>query len=292
MGRDSVRTIRTDARQRIDVAALDAALAQDRRAGVVPVAVVAIAGTTNTGAVDPIADVLEVARRHRVWVHVDGAYGLVAVTDPALRPLFTGAAEAHSVIVDPHKWLATGVGVGATYVRHPGVLARAFVEGEADYLEGSFSTSADSLASQFDAMGGPWADLGVELSAPSRGALVWAVLREIGVAGVRQRVARHCGYARHLAALVSEHPRLELLAEPQLSVCCFRYHPPATAHDLDLLNARILERLRRETPHVPSSTVVGGRLAIRPCYVNPRTTLADVEALADAVVRLGDAETA
>ncbi|HLZ38669.1 MAG TPA: aminotransferase class V-fold PLP-dependent enzyme [Mycobacteriales bacterium] len=292
MGRESFRPVPIDRRQRIDVAALDAALTEDRRAGVVPVAVVAAAGTTNTGAVDPIADVLEVARRHRAWVHVDGAYGLVAAAHPALRALFEGVAEADSVVVDPHKWLATGVGVGAAYVRHPGVLMRAFVEGEADYLEGSFSSTADSLASQFDAMGGPWADLGVELSAPSRGALVWAVLREIGVAGVRRRVARHCAYARHLAGLVADHPRLELLAEPQLSVCCFRYRPATVGEDLDLLNARILERLRRETPHVPSSTVVDGRFAIRPCYVNPRTSPADVDALADAVVRLGDEETA
>jgi aromatic-L-amino-acid decarboxylase len=292
LGRAGVREVPVDSRQRVDVAALDAALAEDARAGVVPVAVVAIAGTTDTGAIDPIADVLDVARRHGAWAHVDGAYGLPAAVEPSVAPLLAPVADADSAIVDPHKWLATGVGVGATYVRQPGLLTRAFAEGAASYLEGSFSLDLDGMSSQFDAMGGPWADMSVELSSPPRGALVWAVLREIGVAGLRARIARHLGYAQHVTARAAAHPRLEALTEPQLSVACLRYLPADGAVDANMLNARVLERLRRETDYAPTSTVVGGRLAIRPCYINPRTTLTDVDGLVDAVVRLGDDETA
>lgn len=291
LGRAGVREVPVDTRQRVDVAALDAALADDARAGVVPVAVVAIAGTTNTGAIDPIADVVDVARRYGAWVHVDGAYGLPAAIEPSVAPLLAPVADADSAIVDPHKWLATGVGVGATYVRHPGVLTRAFAEGAASYLEGSFSLDLAGMSSQFDAMGGPWADMSVELSAPPRGALVWAVLREIGVDGLRTRVARHLGYARHVTARARAHPRLEALIDPQLSVACLRYRPVDGAVDVDALNARLLERLRRESDYAPTSTVVDGRLAIRPCYINPRTTLVNVDGLVDAVVRLGDEET-
>ncbi len=293
LGRDAVREIPTDSRQRIDVRALDAALTEDAAEGVVPLAVVGIAGTTNTGAIDPLDDVVEVARRHGAWVHVDGAYGLLAAADPDVRPLMSAVADADSAIVDPHKWLATGVGVAATYVRHDGVLTRAFAEGDAAYLEGSFSLDLSGVASQFDSMGTPWADMGVELSAPPRGVHVWAVLREIGLDGLRARIARDNGYAREVTRLATEHPRLEALTLPDLSVACFRYRPQRGVGDgLDALTGRLLQRLRRETRFAPSSTVVGGALAIRPCYINPRTTLDDVRGLVDAVVGLGDDETA
>ena len=282
LGRSGARQVRCDARQRIDLAALRAALAEDRRAGVVPVAVVGNAGTTDTGAIDPLDELAEIAREYGSWFHVDGAYGLIAVASPRLRPMFAGADGADSMIVDPHKWLTTGVGCAATYVRDAGPLLRAFAQGEATYLEGSFSSDEDDAVVQYDSIGAPYADMGVELSAPSRGVLVWAVLRELGRAGVAARVERHVGFARHVAERVREHPRLELLLEPELSVVCFRY-----AAD-DPVNAEILSRLRRTTRSVPTATVVGGRFAIRPCFINPRTMLADVDAIVDNVIALGD----
>jgi aromatic-L-amino-acid decarboxylase len=119
---------------------------------------------------------------------------------------------------------------------------------------------------------------------------VWAILREIGLRGVIDRVERHVAFARAVADAAESHPRLELLLEPQLSIACFRYVPAdgASEADLDALNARILERLRAETPIAPSSTRVGGRFAIRPCFINPRTTEHEVEGLVAAVVRIGD----
>ena len=282
LGRSATRLIPVDAQQRIDVAALRSALAEDRSAGITPIAVVGIAGTTDTGAVDPLAEVAEVAREYGAWFHVDGAYGLVAAASDVLAPMFSGLEHADSVIVDPHKWLATGLGCAATYVRDAGVLLRAFAQGEAAYLEGAFSSGEEDAVVQFDSLGVPYADMGVELSAPSRGVMVWAVLRELGRAGVAARVERHSGFAQHIAARAREHPRLELLLEPQLSVACFRY-----AAD-DHVNAEILQRLRRTTASIPTSTVVGGRFAIRPCFINPRTELRHVDELVDNVIRIGD----
>lgn len=291
LGRKGVVEIPTDEATRMDLRALDAALERDAREGIVPVAVVANAGSTDTGMVDPILEIVEIAKRHRTWVHVDGAYGLIAKASPAMAPLFDGDAAADSWIVDPHKWLATGTGVGATFVRDGALLTRAFAEGHAAYLEGSFSTSKADRPSQFDEIGGPWADQGVELSAPPRGVLVWAVLREIGRAGVARRVERHVAFARRVIDRAKAEPCLEALLEPDLSVACFRYRPPAGI-DGGELNFRLLERLRRETPFIPTSTVVRGVLAIRPCFINPRTTIREVDGLVDAVVRIGDDLTA
>jgi aromatic-L-amino-acid decarboxylase len=287
MGRRAVAPIPVDDDGRIRLDELEAALAADARDGIVPVAVVAIAGTTDTGSVDRIDEVARIARRFGAWLHVDGAYGLFANASPALAPLFAGVEEADSWIVDPHKWLATGVGIGATFVRDGAVLTRAFAEGDAAYLEGSFHEEVDPNGSQFDGMGGPWADQGVELSAPPRGVAVWAILREIGREGVVARVERHVGFARSLAEAARRHPRLELLMEPQLSVVCYRYAPPPGI-DADEVNRRILDRLRADTSVAPSATSVRGMYAIRPCFINPRTTEREVEELADAVVRIGD----
>ena len=292
LGRQGVAEIPVDADGRIRLDELESAMAEDAREGIVPIATVAIAGTTDTGSVDRIAEVGEIARRNGSWLHVDGAYGLIANASPALAPLFEGVSEADSWIVDPHKWLATGVGVAATFVRDEGVLTRAFAEGNAAYLEGSFHDDDPAAAgSQFDTMAGRWADQSVELSSPPRGVIVWAILREIGRAGVAARVVRHVAFAREVARRARADSRLELLMEPQLSVACFRYVPRPTA-DADAVNRGILDRLRRETGLIPSTTVVDGRLAIRPCFINPRTTEREVVGLVEAVIRFGDELTA
>jgi aromatic-L-amino-acid decarboxylase len=174
-------------------------------------------------------------------------------------------------------------------VRDGGVLTRAFAEGHAAYLEGSFSREADAAVSQSDLMAGQWADQSLELSAPPRGVLVWAVLREIGRAGVAARVEQHMAFARRIAERVRAEPALELLCDAQLSIVCFRYAPPPGV-DGDALTERILARLRRETPYMPSSTVVGGGLAIRPCFINPRTTVTEVDGMVDAILALGAEE--
>jgi aromatic-L-amino-acid decarboxylase len=137
-----------------------------------------------------------------------------------------------------------------------------------------------------DDFGIPYYDYGVELSAPSRGVVVWALLREIGVAGLRERVRRHNDMATAIAQMARSHPRLELLLEPTLSVCCFRYVAPGVA-DLDALNRQLHRRLTRENRNMPSTTVVGGRLALRPCFIGARAGMAQARELVDDVLRLG-----
>ena len=286
IGRRAVQLVPIDSAQRMDPVALDAMLAADIAAGCTPVAVVATAGTTNTGAIDPLRSIGEIARRHGAWFHVDGAYGLPGILDERVAPLYDGLELADSAIVDPHKWLGAPSGIGATFVRDRAVLYRALTQEPADYLQGSFGAD-DDVAMSFDAMGIPYADFGVELTAPPRGVVVWSILREIGVEGLRQRIVEDNDRARRIAELADAHPRLESLTTPTLSIACFRYVAP-DGGDSDELNRHLLRRLRRTTSFLPSSTVLDGAFVIRPCFINVRTVDEDIEAFVEAVVRIGD----
>lgn len=290
LGRSAVRLVPIDDRQRMRPDALEEMMAADRVAGLLPVAVVATAGTTNTGAIDPLAALGDIARSHGVWFHVDGAYGLLGRLDGRVADRFAGLELADSVIVDPHKWLAAPVGVAAAFVRDRTILQRAFAQGRAEYLEGSF-VADDDVHNSMDSMGIPYDDFAVELSAPARGVQVWAIIRELGAAGIREFIVHDNDLARRVTAAAEAHPRLEALTEPELSIACFRYRPPNQSPDgLNDLNERILRRLVRETAFAPSATVVAGSFAIRPCFINRRNTLADVDGMVEAVVRIGDDE--
>lgn len=289
IGRRAVRPIACDDRGRMDVADLRRAIAADREAGILPMAIVANAGTTNTGAIDPLREIAAVAREQGVWLHVDGAYGLPGILDERKAHLYEGLESADSVIVDPHKWLGASIGVAATYVRDRELLRRAFTQEPADYLEGSIEQDeavAPAIEHSMDDFGIPYFDYGVELSAPCRGVVVWALIREIGVAGMRARVRRHNDMATRIADLARQHPNLELLLEPTLSICCFRYVAQGVT-DLDRLNRQLHRRLVRENRNLPSTTQVAGKLALRPCFVGARATLEHADALVADVLRLG-----
>lgn len=284
MGRSAVVTIATDKKGRLCPNALLQAIQADADKGFVSIAVIANAGTTDTGAIDPLREIGEIAAKHQLWFHIDGAYGLPGILDTRIRHLFDGLSLADSVIVDPHKWLGAPVGIGATYVRDRSILNRAFSQGAADYLEGSFYEN--SIQNSMDSMGIPYHDFGVELSAPSRGAVVWALIREIGKLGMQARICRHNDMARLVADLAHKHPSLEVIQEPTLSICCFRYISKGVA-DLNDLNKRIHRRLVQKGQSIPSTTMINGKLVIRPCFVGARTNTLHAKELVDAVLEAG-----
>jgi aromatic-L-amino-acid decarboxylase len=133
----------------------------------------------------------------------------------------------------------------------------------------------------------PYFDYGVELSSPPRGVIVWALLREIGRKGMEQRIKRHNDMATYIARVANENPNLELLLEPTLSICCFRYVAPGIA-DLDSFNRRLHRRLIHENVNMPSTTKVNGKLALRPCFIGARTNQDHARALVRDVLRIGD----
>ena len=289
IGRRAVQAIACDSQGRMRVDALRAAIQKDRDSGVVQMAIVANAGTTNTGAIDPLYEIGEIAKKYGIWFHVDGAYGLPGILDERIRHLYAGLELADSVIVDPHKWLGAAVGVAATFVRDRQLLYRAFTQEPADYLEGAIEQTSDSasrIEHSLDDFGVPYFDFGVELSSPCRGVVVWAMIREIGVEGMTQRMKRHNDMAAYIAKAAKEHPNLELLLEPTLSICCFRYVVPGIA-DLDALNRQLHRRLIRENQNMPSTTQVNGKLALRPCFVGARTKHEHAETLLSDVLRIG-----
>ena len=284
LGRQSVVTIESDRMGRMIPESLEQQLLQDAKSNILAVAVVANAGTTSTGAIDPLQELAVIAKKYALWFHVDGAYGLPGMLDQRVKHLYKGLSQADSVIVDPHKWLGAPVGIGATFVRDRSLLHRAFTQGASDYLEGA-CTVTDAQHSM-DKLGIPYHDFGVELSAPSRGVVVWGLLREIGKQGLTDRICRHNDMARQLAQIVEEDPRLELLQQPTLSICCFRYIDKDT-DDLNLLNSRIHRQLVHNSQNIPSTVVINGKLAIRPCFIGARTTDKQVHDLVEEVLRIG-----
>ncbi|MCO5992284.1 pyridoxal phosphate-dependent decarboxylase family protein [Actinoallomurus rhizosphaericola] len=270
LGRDTVRRFARDDAGRVDLTALDRALAE---AGG-PAVIVANAGDVNTGDFDPIDAMADLAERHGAWLHVDGAFGLFAAVSPRTRHLVGGIDRADSVISDGHKWLNVPYESGFAFVRDPALLGRAFGAWDAPYLPGE---GDEHVNYQF---------LGPDSSRRARALPIWATLRAYGREGHRAMVERHLDLAAHLGRLVEEAPDLELLAPVGLCVVCFRYRRPGVA-DLDALNARLGAELLADGRVFAGTTVYRGMTALRPAIVNWRTTEADVELLVSIVREIG-----
>ena len=284
LGRNSVVTVDSDSSGKMNIDSLATCLQSGRLEKSLPIAVVANAGVTSTGAIDPLRQIGELAKQYNIWFHVDGAYGLPGILDESIRHLYDGLDLADSVIVDPHKWLGAPIGIGATFVKDRVLLSRAFAQGESDYLEGSFTDVKAEYS--MDNFGIPYYDFGVELSAPARGAVVWALIREIGADGLRQRICRQNRMARWLADKAIEHPNLELLLEPTLSICCFRFKAEGI-DDLNEFNRQVYRAIVRKGLCIPSTAMVEGQFAIRPCFIGARTTQKHAEELLADVLEFG-----
>jgi aromatic-L-amino-acid/L-tryptophan decarboxylase len=274
-----LRRVGVDAGRRIDHGALREALAQDRREGLQPFCLVGSAGSTATGAVDRLDALADIAAEDDLWMHVDGAYGALAAAVPACRPLFTGIERADSLALDPHKWLYVPVDCGALLVRDAAASARALGAGADDYVRVLAERETETFAF--------W-DHGLELSRRFRALKVWMTLRAYGTRRIADAIAEDIAMAEHLAALVRDSEDLELLAGPELSICCFRHVAPGVAErDLDAHNERLLDTLQRDGRVYLSNATVDGRLALRACITNFRTTRGDVQRTVDVVRELG-----
>lgn len=293
LGRTHLRVVGLDAERRADLAQLRTLIAEDLAAGRTPVAIVGNAGDVNMGIIDPLPQMAEIAREHDIWFHVDGAYGGFGMLDERVEAAYGDRATYDSFAVDPHKWLAAPVGTGFAVCRDGELLSRAFT-----IEPGHYDRERRGAVDDGGDVDTPWAsiglgtpDWGVDFSTPARGMAVWAVLKEIGAEGMRERVRRHNDFAREVAQRARAEEELELLSEPQLSIACFRYRPVGWGDDdaerLDELNVDILAELRREGRSLPSSTRVGGAYALRACYINPRNDREHVDLLVEDVLRIG-----
>jgi len=274
IGRDAVRIAGSGPAGRLDAAALDRGL---RELGGAPAIVIANAGEVNAGEYDPIREMLDIARRHGAWLHVDGAFGLFARISPRTRHLTDGVDEADSVTVDGHKWLNVPYDCGFSFVRDVGLLKRAFAY-SADYLPGP-----DDPRPNFGSVG-------PESSRRARALAVWATLQAYGRAGHRHIVEHHLDLAQYLGARVDREPHFERLAPVQINIVCFRYNPGGLDEStLDALNERLGRALLEDGRVFAGTTKFEGRVAFRPAISNWRTREADVDLLVDVLDELGAA---
>jgi aromatic-L-amino-acid decarboxylase len=255
--RASLRTLPTDARLRLVPEALERAILEDRAKGLRPFLVVANVGTTNTGAVDPLPAILDVARTHDLWVHADAAYGGFFRLVPGGEDLLRGIEGCDSVTLDPHKGLFLPYGIGALLVRDGEALARAHRE-TASYIQDV--AAHGSLG---------FADLSPELSRDFRGLRLWLPLQLHGLAAFREQLAEKLSLARWAHDALGEDPRFEMLDPPQLSIVAFRLR--GRAEDEDRLGPELLRRVNERRRVFLSSTVVRGRYALRICVLSFRT---------------------
>lgn len=290
IGRENVWLGDVDDDRRPDLEALRRAIDADIAAGRTPVAVVASAGDVNTGLVDPLDEMRAIAHDRGIWFHVDGAYGALGILDERVRDRYGDFGRIDSLAMDPHKWLATPVGCGAAFVRDPDILGRALTVHRGDYAQFR-PTEGPDPGSPFDEIGVGTPDFGVDFSTPSRGLAVWALLKEVGAEGIRARIGKDLDCARRVADHARREVDLELLAEPELSICCFRFRPEGMTDEaaIDALNDRIVHEVRARGRAIPSATRVRDRYAIRPCFINPRGGLADADALVAEVLTVGRA---
>jgi len=270
--------VAVDRDRRLDPEALRTAIATDRAAGLLPICVVANAGTTATGAVDPLDAVATVAADAGVWLHVDGAYGAPAAAVPTCGHLFAGLDRADSLCIDAHKWLYAPVDCSALLLHDAAATARAFGAGADDYVRILATQPTESFAF--------W-DHGLELSRRFRALKLWATLRFHGARRLAAAIGEDIRLAAHLAELLADAEDFELLAGPGLSICCFRHAPTHIDEPaLDAHNERILQALQRDGRVYLSNATVDGCFALRACITNFRTTRADVERVLTVVREL------
>jgi aromatic-L-amino-acid/L-tryptophan decarboxylase len=276
-GSDALRMISVNRQQQMNIAELTGKVAEDRANGKQPFFLAATAGTVDTGAIDDLAALAAFARKEKLWFHVDGAFGALAMLAPDLAPRLAGIEHADSIAFDFHKWGQVPYDAGFILVRD-----------QQDQLT-AFATQASYLRRDTRGMsaGSPWpCDTGPDLSRGFRALKTWFTFKVHGGAKIGRVISRTCELARYLQSRVEAEPALELLAPASLNIVCFRYR----SKDADRINTAILIALQESGIAAPSSTLVNGVFAIRVAIVNHRTREADIDAMLEAVLRLGEAQ--
>jgi aromatic-L-amino-acid/L-tryptophan decarboxylase len=279
IGSHAVRQIEVDDRWRMRPEALEDAIEGDLAEGIVPAAMIATAGTTATGAIDPLPAIAELCERHGAHLHVDACYGGPAALADELRPLLAGIERADSIAVDAHKWLYTPLLGGCVLARDPRRLAASFA------TDATYTWLHEDLRQGVDLrMQGP------DFSRGFAALRIWLSFLAHGRAAYGRRIAHDAALARYLGELVEEHPDFELMAPVSLSICCFRYAPVALRGDdeaLDRLNQRIMTTVMSDGRVYCSNAVLNGRFCLRACIVNFRTEAEHLELLLEVAAEHG-----
>ncbi|HYL34995.1 MAG TPA: aminotransferase class I/II-fold pyridoxal phosphate-dependent enzyme [Bryobacteraceae bacterium] len=258
----SFRRVPSDPDYRLPVARLAQWIEEDRAIGMRPFCVIASAGTTNTGAIDPLPELSRLCREQNLWLHVDGAYGAAAVFSPRARDLLAGLELADSLSLDPHKWLFQPFEIGCVLVRDLAHLRDTF------RILPEYLKDTHQLSEQFN-----FTDYGLQLTRSFRALKLWMSIKVFGMASFRAAIERGFSLAEFAEAHLRRMPGWEIVTPAQMAVVCFRYQAANDAAHLRLVQAILEEGFALVT-----STVLRGRTVLRVCTINPRTTEADIRA--------------
>jgi len=261
VGQEGVHKISSDAEFRMNAKALTAAIAEDKKNGWLPFAVVATVGTTSTTSIDPVPAIAEICQKENIWLHVDGAYGGSAAIVPEMRYVLDGCSRADSFVTNPHKWLFTPMDCSVLFTRHVGTLKQAFS------LVPEYLKTTDGEVNNY-------MDWGIQLGRRFRALKLWFVIRSFGVEGIISRLREHCRLAREFASWVDAELDFERVAPVPFSVVCFRYHPTSISDEtkLEQFNAHIIEKVNATGEAFLSHTKLNGRYIIRLAIGNLGTT--------------------
>jgi aromatic-L-amino-acid decarboxylase len=269
IGRANLRLVPTDESFQMIPDELDRTMQRDTEGGRVPIAVVATAGTVNTGAIDPLPKIAEITHRYNAWLHIDGAYGALAAI--AVQDKFKGLELADSLSLDPHKWLYQPLDAGCLLYRDASTAHRAFAH-TGEYARALTADPVEGFA---------FFEGSVELSRRFRALKLWLSLRYHGFAAFRAAIHQDLAHARRLATQIAAHPELELMAPVDLSAVCFRYRGTnkVSEEELNRLNPLILKRVVERGRVYLSNASLRNRFCLRACVVNHRTTDADIDSV-------------
>jgi len=267
IGRDNLRLIPVDDAFRMLPEALEQSMRRDEELGITPLAVVATAGTVNTGAIDPLVEIAEIADKHQTWLHVDGSYGALAAM--AIPERFLGLARADSLALDPHKWLYQPLDCGCLFYRNAQAARAAFAHSD-DYVRPLGDDGIESHA---------YFEESIELSRRFRALKLWFSLRYHGIESFRASIRKDLRHAQRLRTLIAKTSELEMMAPVELSAVCFRYvgdRNPA-GPEPDRANFDILRRINQRGRVYLSNATLHSKFCLRACIVNHRTTDVDID---------------
>lgn len=278
LGRKYLRKIPVDRHFRMDVRKLEEQIRADKNAGLQPICAIAVAGTTNTGAVDNLNAVANICNNYDLWYHVDAAYGGPAAKVKKVASLFEGIDRADSVVVNPHKWMYVPFEAGGALVKNP------------EHLRRTFSTIPDYLKS--DQQNGGRTDLmeyNLPLTKEFKALKVWMTIKAYGADRLRHEIVCDIDKTQYLVDLIKDDEKLELMAPAPLSIVCFRYNNGMMEEEaINELNDRLIDEIESDGRVFLTGTKINKATALRVCFINHRTKKKDIQLLKETVLELGD----
>ena len=273
-GLNALRRIPMNEHFQMDIDVLARTISSDRDAGYTPFLIAGTAGSVDVGAIDDLSTLADLASTEKLWFHVDGAYGALAMLAPEIAPRLNGLERADSIAFDFHKWAQVPYDAGFILMRD-GELHRSTFASPAAYLK----RETRGLAG-----GSPWpCDFGPDLSRGFRALKTWFTIKVYGAEKLGAVIAHTCALAQYMQQRIVAMPELELLAPVALNIVCYRYR----CEEADRVNAEIVVALQESGIAAPSSTTINGRFAIRAAIVNHRTCATDIDSLLGATIKLG-----